>query len=95
LQVDKLLHCYVKSINCNIFQSLTLPLVLPDSPPNYYISIDLVTNILTSLSRLLFASFGSQKIDKVQNEDSCLNYKAKQVCNILTIILYFLEDIQL
>lgn len=74
-----MLHCYVKSTNCELFQSLTLPLQLPDGPPNYYISIDLITNTLTSLSRLLFASFGSMKIESVQNEESCLNYKIKPV----------------
>jgi len=79
LQVTKLLHCYVKSINCEIFQSLTSPLHLPDNPPNYYVSIDLITNTLTSLSRLLFASFGSTKINEVQNEENCQNYITEQV----------------
>lgn len=76
--VSKLLDCYVKSMNCEVFQSLTSPLHLPDSPPAYYISIDLITNTITSLSRLLFASFGSKIINKVQNEDNCLNYRTKQ-----------------
>lgn len=82
LQVTKLLDCYVRSINCEIFQSLTSPLQLPDSPPNYYISIDSITNTLTSLSRLLFASFGSEKIDEVKNEENCLKYQTKMVCII-------------
>lgn len=82
LQVTKLLDCYVKSINCEVFQSLTLPLKLPDSPPNYYISIDSITNTLTSLSRLLFASFGSIKIDTVKNEENCLKYQTEMVCII-------------
>ncbi|XP_026823477.1 nicastrin [Rhopalosiphum maidis] len=76
--VTKLLDCYVKSMNCEIFQSLTSPLHLPDSPPNYYVSIDMITNTLTSLSRLLFASFGSKLISKVQNEEKCLYYRTKQ-----------------
>lgn len=70
-------------MNCEVFQSLTSPLHLPDSPPAYYISIDLITNTITSLSRLLFASFGSKIINKVQNEDNCLNYRTKQVCNFI------------
>lgn len=58
---------------------MTLPVKLPDSPPNYYVSINSITNMLTSISQLLFASFGSQKIDSVQNEENCLNYKTKEV----------------
>lgn len=81
LQVQKLLHCYAESINCEIFQSLTWPLQLPDKPPNYYISIDFITNTLTTISRLLLASFGSQKIDSVKNEEMCLSYRTKEVCN--------------
>ncbi|CAH1736880.1 nicastrin [Aphis gossypii] len=76
--VTKLLDCYVKSMNCEVFQSLTSPLHLPENPPNYYISIDMITNTLTSLSRLLFASFGSKIINKVQSEEKCLNYRTKQ-----------------
>ncbi|KAF0763550.1 nicastrin, partial [Aphis craccivora] len=76
--VTKLLDCYVKSMNCEVFQSLTAPLHLPENPPNYYISIDMITNTLTSLSRLLFASFGSKIINKVQSEEKCLNYRTKQ-----------------
>ncbi|VVC32764.1 Hypothetical protein CINCED_3A001406 [Cinara cedri] len=76
--VTKLLDCYVKSINCELFQSLTSPLQLPDSRPNYYISIDSITNPLTSLSRLLFASFGSQKINSILNEEDCINYQTQQ-----------------
>lgn len=79
----KLLDCYVKSINCEIFQSLTLPVQLPNSAPNYYISIDLIQNTLTSLSRLLLASFGHEKISTVENEEKCLSYKTKQVCDNL------------
>jgi len=70
-------------MNCDVFQSLTSPLHLPDSPPSYYISIDLITNTITSLSRLLFASFGSKIINKVQNEENCLNYRTKQVCRFI------------
>lgn len=80
MQVSKLLHCYVKSINCEIFQSLTLPIQLPDIPPNYYISVNMITNTLTSLTRLLLASFGSEKLSSVQNEEDCLNYETKSVC---------------
>lgn len=85
LQVTKLLDCYVKSINCEVFQTLTSPLQLPDSPPNYYISIDSITNTITSLSRLLFASFGSKKIDEVKNEENCLKYQTEMVCNIYNL----------
>jgi hypothetical protein len=84
--VTKLLDCYVKSINCDLFKSLTSPLLLPDHPPNYYISIDLITNTLTSLSRLLFASFG-KKITEVQNEENCIDYETKPVSNLLFLIL--------
>lgn len=66
-------------MNCEVFQSLTSPSHLPDNPPNYYISIDLITNTLTSLSRLLFASFGSNKIKDVQNEEECINYKSQTI----------------
>lgn len=81
MQVTKLLDCYVKSMNCELFKSLTSPLILPDHPPNYYISIDLITNTLTSLSRLLFASFGN-KITEVQNEENCIGYETKPVSNL-------------
>jgi len=70
-------------MNCEVFQSLTAPLHLPENPPNYYISIDLITNTITSLSRLLFASFGSKIINEVQNEENCLNYRTKQVCSFI------------
>lgn len=74
-------------MNCEVFQSLTSPLHLPENPPNYYISIDMITNTLTSLSRLLFASFGSKIINKVQSEEKCLNYRTKQVCNYNTQLI--------
>lgn len=70
-------------MNCEIFQSLTSPLQLPESPPNYYVNINLITNTLTSLSRLLFSSFGNNKINEVQNEDDCFNYETKPVCIIM------------
>jgi len=92
LQVTKLLHCYVKSINCEIFQSLTSPLHLPDDPPNYYVSIDLITNTLTSLSRLLFASFGSKKINEIQNEEHCQNYITEQVNSFYNYIIYKIHN---
>lgn len=77
-------------MNCEIFRSLTLPLKLPDSPPNYYISIDLITNTLTSLSRLLLASYGSLKIGTVHNEDSCLSFRTKSVCNFKIYLMFFI-----
>ncbi|XP_050440405.1 nicastrin [Adelges cooleyi] len=74
--IKKLLDCYVKSTNCTLFQSLT-SLPLPDRPPNYYISIDLITNTITTLTRLLLSSFGSSKIESVLNEEDCNTYETK------------------
>ncbi|XP_050535168.1 nicastrin isoform X2 [Daktulosphaira vitifoliae] len=76
--IKELLYCYTKSINCTEFQSLTSPISLADTPPNYYISVDLFTNPITSLTRLLLSSFGSLKIDNVFNEEDCNTYTSKQ-----------------
>lgn len=77
-------------MNCEIFQSLTSPIQLPESPPNYYISVNLITNTITSLTRILLASFGSEKINSVQNEEDCLTYETKQVCNLFERCLVLL-----
>lgn len=45
----------------------------------------MITNTLTSLSRLLFASFGN-KINEVQNEENCMGYEPKPVSNLYILI---------
>lgn len=96
-QVDELLHCYLETMNCDLFRKATFQPRLPDRPPSLYVGVNGTNTTITMLTGSTLALLTGTEIDL--NQTFCQNNETDRVrnplilncfCSSRSILMFFL-----
>ncbi|XP_049941555.1 nicastrin isoform X2 [Schistocerca serialis cubense] len=66
--VDELLHCYLESMNCSIFNAATFQSRFEDKPPTFYIGVNAYPSVMAQLTGQTLAYLTGQVTNKTKEQ---------------------------
>jgi hypothetical protein len=73
--VDELLHCYVQSANCTLFQSIARKVALPSAPWDLYVGVHQNDKTITVYTKALMIVLQGTNVTNITSEEDCKTTK--------------------